>query len=819
MAIYEVTAPDGRQLEIEGDTPPTEQDLDKIFADLPVQDNSPQLPEIQINEDGSIRQPLQGGVKKNINLTPSGISSVIGKNIVAGLGAPFSAIKNKTSLPASFNQIKNKLDEYDAELEKIPSYKVAQGLEDAAAYSYLPIFNKFKGFKGAGIANQAITGAYQGGLIGGLDSLKDKGNLSSIGSGAAIGGGIGTILPTIGVVGKKFIENPKFQSGLSKTIEALTSVPQKYTKRALDTELAGNSLFKGKFDKEAAYRPVERKLKEAINRLPSKEYYAEQYSQLAKKAKTGIDKKLLSKNQELNNIIKNMPESASDISTLRSGIDESLDKFRFGDVNPALEEAGGVINRAKSQLGYKNSDEIAEALQNYANKYKSDIGLSGLDKEGEEIAFNVLAQATKKNKNWLKSQLKAELPKMSTEKRQEFIENLLEYADDKIENLDPTWVEKFPELNWYNLQETSGGGETVAKKMFDRIMGKNFSKSNINPQEQMFIEADTDYAKILDNFIKNPNESGYSQAVNDLERITQNFDDYSKNLYYERLMNDFDNIDNIINPKIKPATIHGVKEQLYDRANFSGENFGNYGNSGIKSMANELNQYLRNLNPDYAKVNDELKLLNSVKFDIGGPQGINQNTLSAKLRNIGSESNTLNNMDERLKNLNTLLDNEYKFFNDAKQIADTQKVQDEMLKLIGANQKLRNPRLLENITDEGRLNALKELQRNSGINFMNDLENIRAREALENWFPGQGGGSGSQQGFGNLLRSSILGGVPTAAVITHNPASLLGLGLISPKLTGQGTIKNLGAIYKALGKEIPSQLFPTLYSAGVNLQE
>ena len=31
MAVYEITAPNGQVLEIEGDTPPTEADLDEIF--------------------------------------------------------------------------------------------------------------------------------------------------------------------------------------------------------------------------------------------------------------------------------------------------------------------------------------------------------------------------------------------------------------------------------------------------------------------------------------------------------------------------------------------------------------------------------------------------------------------------------------------------------------------------------------------------------------------------------------------------------------------------------------------------------------------
>ena len=63
-----------------------------------------------------------------------------------------------------------------------------------------------------------------------------------------------------------------------------------------------------------------------------------------------------------------------------------------------------------------------------------------------------------------------------------------------------------------------------------------------------------------------------------------------------------------------------------------------------------------------------------------------------------------------------------------------------MLKLIGGRQYQRNPRLLGNINDEARNNALNDLQRMTGSKFMDNLEDIRAREALEKFFPGQGGG-------------------------------------------------------------------------------
>ena len=126
-------------------------------------------------------------------------------------------------------------------------------------------------------------------------------------------------------------------------------------------------------------------------------------------------------------------------------------------------------------------------------------------------------------------------------------------------------------------------------------------------------------------------------------------------------------------------------------------------------------------------------------------------------------------------------------------------------KLIGSKYE-RNPRLLGNINDTATEEALENLQKYTGVNFMEDLNDIRARESLERLFPGQGGGSGSSQGFGNLLRTAIIGGAPTATAITGNPTALLGLGAISPKIMAKGTIKNLGQLYQTLGREMPDSV-------------
>ena len=267
----------------------------------------------------------------------------------------------------------------------------------------------------------------------------------------------------------------------------------------------------------------------------------------------------------------------------------------------------------------------------------------------------------------------------------------------------------------------------------------------------------------------------------------------------------------------KPIDLHNLKETLYDTANY--DTAGGIRNNALKGMANDINQYLRNKFPEYQKPNDIFSTIKDVEYSLGGSAGISPNTIGGKLSNYGAKGNIESGLDNRIKAVNDILPQEYQFLKDTK---NTIKARDEIREInrLINGQYERNPRLLANRTDEAFENALNDLQKKTGINFMDELNATRAREALEKWFPGQGGGSGSEQGFGNLLRTSLVGGLPTAAALTHNPAALFGLLSVSPKFAGQGTIKNLGRLYntdlsKYLSPEVLRVLNPVLTQGAV----
>ena len=73
----------------------------------------------------------------------------------------------------------------------------------AAPTFLLPEVKAVQGIKGANAINRALTGAYQGGLIGGTESLANEGDLSGVVPGAVGGTVLNTGLPVVGNLAEK----------------------------------------------------------------------------------------------------------------------------------------------------------------------------------------------------------------------------------------------------------------------------------------------------------------------------------------------------------------------------------------------------------------------------------------------------------------------------------------------------------------------------------------------------------------------------------------------------------------------------------------
>lgn len=746
--------------------------------------------------------------KKGIDLTPSGVY----KKAVAGAAAPLRALTHKQSVPEA----------YKTGLETLENFKPAKGagdfIFDTAVYSRLPML---KGASAAGkVGAFAGNAAIQGGVPGLLEGAKEGDALGGAEAGAGIAAGVQGALSGLPVVGRgisKVINAPKFQQGVANTLEALTSVPSDYSKLALEKELAGNSIFNGAFDADTAYIPIERKLREAKAMLPTKEGFAQEYNKLGKKAIEGME---VIKNQagaKINDVLKGLDINPTDITGLRNAVGSTIGNFaRGGDINPANIRANKEIDLINNMLGIKSQKQIGDELANYAknNAIGNVVNSPEYNKQALEIAYDVLSQAVKKDKRWLKSQLNAQLPKMSTQKRQEFIERLIEQADDKIDNIDPSWSNYFPELQ--GLREDSTKGVDIARKMFDRIINKDFRNAEhiITPMDEAVQEAGQKYNKMLGNLAQKADKYSQTSSINQFDEAIKNLPPELQEEFVLKYAKDLDNIENITNKKLKPIDLHNIKETLYDMANY--ETAGGIRNDVLKRSANQVNNFLRSKFPQYQAPNDMYSLIMDVERGLDGA-----NTIASKIKGIGSEANLLSGLDDRLKNIDTLLPEGNKFYKQAQDVIKSENEINAIKNAIG-KQYERNPRLLANRTDEAFENAINDLQKKTGVNFMDDLQKLRAREAFEKWFPGQGGGSGSSQGFGNLLRTAIIGGTPTAAALTQNPVALLGLGAVSPKFAGKTTIQNLGRLnnmaqgwQNLVPENIQRLLTPALVQLGV----
>ena len=664
------------------------------------------------------------------------------------------------------------------------------------------------------IAREAGIGAIQGGTSEALDELSNNGlsmdvlkrGATGAGLGGVFGGGLSALSKGIGGLGglikDKVIDNPSVQNALTKGLEALTSVPQEYTQRALDAELAGNSLFNGKFDKKTAYRPIEEKIKQAKDMLPSAESYANEFYKLGQKAKTNIENLKEAAGAEISDMLGSLQAEPIQINGLKNSIDSLVKSYsRGGDINPAEIRAGRDLELIRDLLGIKGKNQTNQELTNYfnANKFGANGGEQALNKEAENIAFDILSQATGKNKKWLQSQLNANMPKMSTQKRQEFIQELLENTADRIQNIDPSWRQHFPEFNWENLQE--GGADTteLTRKVLQKIMGRDFKKPTelLSPAEQAVEEISNQYNNLLGEVAANPSNQAVNKSYNQLQDILKYTPDELKDDLVTKYANDIESLQNIVNPKVKPIDLHNAKEILYDMANY--DTAGGTRNDVLKGVANQINNFIRTKYPQYKAPNDKFAMIKNLENNLGG---LNSSTIGNKLANYGKSGNLVSGLDQKLRDINNVLPLNQQFINDTKNLVDSQNEVNEILKAI--SQKYEdNPRPLADKVSQRFENAINNLQTKTGVNFMDELNNIRAREAMENLFPGQGGGSGSSQGFGNLLRTFLIGGSPTAAVVTGNPLALGGLAAISPKIMAKGTVQNLGRIYKNLGQEVP----------------
>lgn len=252
---------------------------------------------------------------------------------------------------------------------------------------------------------------------------------------------------------------------------------------------------------------------------------------------------------------------------------------------------------------------------------------------------------------------------------------------------------------------------------------------------------------------------------------------------------------NPITGGLRPIDLHREKEMLYDMANY--ELTGQRQNT-IKSLANKLNSYLRKNSKQYADENDKWAKLKQVEYESGG---INPTTIGNKLAELSSPNAIRSGLYQRLKAVDDLMPKKYKFLDDAMKNLEEKEFEQNLMSQIGKRRFEKTPKSLGKLTD-AEDEALEAVQKRYNdlnkekIDILDELENANINESMNKWFPGQGGGSGSEQGAGNLFRTAVIGAAPTVAAITRKPVAMLGALAVSPKFMAKKSVQGLGKINK-----------------------
>lgn len=331
---FEITSPSGKVLEIEGDALPSEAELDEIF---------------KLVDSGNV-EPTSN--KKGLDLTPSGLYKQAISYPFAGIG---SLISGKP-----FEEVRQ------AGLENLEKTKPLGGVGDfifdMGVYSRLPMA---RGFKGA----NALNGLYQGGLIGGLEGLKEGQNPIQTGTqGALLGGAINSAMPIVKGVGALAGKIP----GVSNLVNFGKRVGSSALNGALESFAMG---------KDAVGRMLESARGSDLSRKAN--YYGsdEFMNDIANRFKNGVDDL---RSQE----VKSFAEARDNLLANNQDTKVDLNEF-IGDVFNKLQEKG-FIDEAGNLTPVGNRANGIKELINDLNYYRGQFDLTDLQRLKSNVLDDVI---------------------------------------------------------------------------------------------------------------------------------------------------------------------------------------------------------------------------------------------------------------------------------------------------------------------------------------------------------------------------------------------------------------------------------------------
>lgn len=383
MAVYEIEAPNGQILEIEGDKMPTEQELNEIFASV----QAPQQPMQQepMQEPQSDLQ-FSLGIAKNVlsgDLSANDATKQIAKRNLANReqweqNHPYISALQKSLQPNYRGQVPQW--ELQAEYGLTPPIgeRIKADIKTLGQNAVAPINLGLMALTGGSSSVPQLIGygALQGATGAGLETLADKGlskdMLPSIGGGALTGGLVGAIPAAVAKPFQTVI--PKTASAIT---EAFTRVPTSYiqratrpTSKALDIpieeapDMLADITSRVQSDYADILNTAGQKVGEATRNLP------ETINFTAKSLKDDIKKVLDSYSTSANEVLNVGRNNAKKYVNKINNLIDSATKGRESLTAPELHDLLKII---KNDVNWKEGDrKIAnEVLERIYGKYSS----------------------------------------------------------------------------------------------------------------------------------------------------------------------------------------------------------------------------------------------------------------------------------------------------------------------------------------------------------------------------------------------------------------------------------------------------------------
>lgn len=498
---FEITSPSGKVLEIEGDAPPSEAELDEIFKSV---------------DSGNV-EPTSN--KKGLDLTPSGLTRNVGNTIGNALASPIISMRDNIPLDQAYQQAQENTQRFNAEEENNPLRKTTDFLTDMAVYSKLPMFN---GFKGA----NALNGLYQGGLIGGLEGLKEGQNpVTSALGGGTTGAILNAALPPalqkasagIQAIKQNAVKSPIYKATLGNLADTFANVPKEIFNKAYDdainnggellrAEVGANPYQKG----TELFRGALNKAKKEIGRYADafRGLGENAYDKLSKMASDKIpnnEETLRLLQQERNNLGQQFLKGLDNLEQkLQADVfANKLDLQKIQGQETPLQEVRQIIDDAFFPYQFGRETSIDEKVYNNAlnelEKYKQTNSVTPFELQGLKQKYQNFINWEKNNKDV-----------------NNFYKKIYMGLQNRIANISPKMG--LANNNYAKLQDllnATGGvnDSTIAKKLTSLDAYNNLLNGTQSPAFQQ-----------LDAMLENPVLSRFNELNNMEKQLLANAD-------------------------------------------------------------------------------------------------------------------------------------------------------------------------------------------------------------------------------------------------------------------------------------------------------